>query len=91
MKAINIIKLLTLLRLNGLKTYIIAVGLMMFAVGGWASGMVTVDESIQSIFMALGMMGLRHGINTTYKKPKKKPKKGTGNGKRNRENKNTKR
>ena len=50
------------IKIDGFKTYYIAIGLLMYAIGGWAAGKVDPTTAIQSIFIALGMMGLRHGI-----------------------------
>ena len=50
------------MKINGYKTYIVAIGLIMYALGGWAAGKVDPNTAIQSVFLALGMMGLRDGI-----------------------------
>ena len=44
------------LKINGYKTYIVAVGLIMYALGGYATGKVDPTTAIQSVFIALGMM-----------------------------------
>ncbi len=48
--------------LDGYKTYIVAVGLIMWAAGGLAAGKVDGNTAVQSILIALGMMGLRIGV-----------------------------
>ena len=50
------------MKIDGKKTYIVAIGLIMYALGGLAAGKVDGNTAIQSVFIALGMMGLRHGI-----------------------------
>ena len=50
------------MNLDGYKTYIVGVGLIMYALGGWVAGKVDPTTAIQSVFVALGLMGLRNGI-----------------------------
>lgn len=50
--------------LQGSKTYIIAIGLICYAIGGLVAGKVDAATAIQSVFIALGMMGIRHGVTT---------------------------
>ena len=47
------------MKIDGYKTYIIAIGLIMWAAGGLAAGKVDANTAMQSILIALGMMGLR--------------------------------
>ena len=48
--------------LNGNKTYVIAMGLIAYSIGGVIAGKLDMVVAIEQIFLALGMMGLRHGI-----------------------------
>ena len=50
--------------LNGSKTYIVGVATIMWAAGGFVAGKVDGTVAIQSIFAALTLMGVRHGIAT---------------------------
>ncbi|GAI09786.1 unnamed protein product [marine sediment metagenome] len=50
------------MNIKGYKTYIIGVALICYAVGGLIAGKVTGEVAVQSILIALGMMGLRNGI-----------------------------
>ena len=50
------------INLEGYRTYLVAIGTIMWAVGGFAAGKVDGNTAIQAIFIALGMMGLRSGI-----------------------------
>ncbi len=50
------------MNLKGYKTYIIGVALICYAVGGLIVGEVSGETAVQSILIALGMLGLRHGI-----------------------------
>ena len=48
--------------INGYKTYIVGIGMLMYAIGGLVSGKVDMNSAIEVGFVALGIMGLRHGI-----------------------------
>ncbi len=50
------------IKLNGMKTYISAMGLIMYAVGGWVAGKLDFSESIPLVFAGLATMGLRHRV-----------------------------
>ena len=50
------------MKIDGYKTYIAAVALICYAVGGLIAGEVSGETAVQSILIALGMLGLRHGI-----------------------------
>lgn len=49
---------------EGKKTYLISIATLMYALGGWVSGYLDVNTSIQIIFAALGLGALRNGITT---------------------------
>lgn len=51
--------------LSGWKTYIVAVGAIITAIGGYASGAITLPELVAAIFAAVGTMTVRHAITTT--------------------------
>ena len=48
--------------LNGKKTYIIGIALLLWAIGGAVVNKHTWDTAIQEGLIALGMMGIRNGI-----------------------------
>ena len=48
--------------LAGKKTYIVGVGMICYALGGLVSGLIELDHAIQTILVALGIMGIRHGL-----------------------------
>lgn len=50
------------LNLEGKKTYIVSIGLIMWAVGGFFAGKVELTTAIEEILIALGLMGLRNGL-----------------------------
>ena len=50
------------IKIDGMKTYIVGMSLIMYAIGGWVAGKVDINTAIQSALLGLGMMGLRHGI-----------------------------
>ena len=50
------------IKVNGMKTYVVAMAMIMYALGGWIAGKVDVNTAIQTALIGLGMMGLRHGI-----------------------------
>lgn len=49
-------------KFQGYKTYIIAVATVCYALGGAVAGFVPVNEAVYLILGALGLSGLRHGI-----------------------------
>lgn len=51
--------------LSGWKTYIVAAGAIITAIGGYASGAITLPELVSAIFAAVGTMTIRHAITTT--------------------------
>ena len=50
------------IKINGMKTYLAGMALVLYAVGGYFAGKVDINEAIQSVMIALGIMGLRHRI-----------------------------
>ena len=55
------------IKLNGYKTYVSAMALIFYAVGGFISGKVGLNYAIPEIFIALGIMGLRHRVEVLKK------------------------
>ncbi len=55
-------------KVNGYKTYIIAVASICWALGGLVAGKVDANTAIQTIGLALTAMGLRHGIEKALNK-----------------------
>lgn len=51
--------------LSGWKTYIVGVGAIITAIGGYASGAISLPELVGAIFAAIGTMTIRHAITTT--------------------------
>lgn len=49
-------------KIQGYKTYIIAVATVCYALGGAVAGFVPVNEAVYLILGALGLSGLRNGI-----------------------------
>ena len=47
---------------NGKKTYVVGIAMICYALGGLVSGLLELDSAIQTILIALGIMGIRHGI-----------------------------
>ena len=47
---------------HGYKTYIVAVAGVAYALGGMVAGYIPITEGIAIILGALGLSGLRHGI-----------------------------
>lgn len=47
---------------NGKKTYIVSVGIVLVAVGGFLAGDLTVQEAINQTLMGFGLGTLRMGI-----------------------------
>ena len=50
------------MNLDGKKTYIIAIAMGMYAIGGAVSKKVDLQTAIEVFLEALAIMGLRHGI-----------------------------
>jgi len=51
--------------LKGKKTYLIAIGTIIYAVSGAATGQIDVQTAIQMILAALGGMTMRAGISNS--------------------------
>lgn len=47
-------------KIDGYKTYIIAVSMLCYAIGGFISGYVQLQQAIEVALLAAGMMGLKH-------------------------------
>lgn len=47
-------------KLDGYKTYIVAVAMICYAVGGIISGYVQWQQAIEVVLLALGVFGLKH-------------------------------
>ncbi len=47
---------------NGYKTYIVAIATVCYALGGAVAGFVPVNEAVYLVLGALGLSGLRHGL-----------------------------
>ena len=54
--------------MEGKKTYIVAAGIVLMAVGGFLSGDLTALEAVQQGMTGLGLGTLRLGVATTAKK-----------------------
>lgn len=50
------------MKIDGMKTYIVGIAMLMYAVGGLVAGKLDPTAAIEAGFIALGLMGLRHGI-----------------------------
>ena len=50
------------MKLSGYKTYIAALALLAYAIGGWISGKVDPNQAYLSIVAALGMLGIGHKL-----------------------------
>ena len=50
--------------LQGKKTYLVSIGAVAYALGGWVSGYLDVNTAIQVIMAALGLGALRNGVTT---------------------------
>lgn len=48
--------------LKGKKTYIVAAGMVLYAILGIVLGQITPDQGVLLILQGLGFAGLRHGI-----------------------------
>ena len=55
------------MKLHGLKTYIVGIATLMYALGGWVSGLVSPEVAIASGLTALTLMGLMHETPTPEK------------------------
>ena len=51
--------------LEGKKTYIVAVGIILVAVGGFLSGDLTLLQAVTQGLVGLGLGALRRGVETT--------------------------
>lgn len=49
---------------TGKKTYLVAVAILAYAIGGWVAGFLDINTSIKLILEGLGLGALRHGIST---------------------------
>lgn len=54
--------------LEGKKTYIVAAGIILMAVGGLLSGDLTIQDAVQQGLTGLGLGTLRLGVATTAQK-----------------------
>tara|TARA_Y100000310_G_scaffold343319_1_gene450377 strand:+ start:3683 stop:3883 length:201 start_codon:yes stop_codon:yes gene_type:complete len=52
---------------SGKKTYVLAIALICYAVGGAVAGYIELPIAIEMVLGALGFITLRHGITTTVK------------------------
>jgi hypothetical protein len=48
--------------LKGYKTYIVAAGFILFAIGGYITGQLDTAQAIEAVLMGLAMFGLRSAI-----------------------------
>jgi len=48
--------------MNGYKTYIVGVSMIVYAIGGAILGHVAVDDAIGIVLEGLALMGLRHAV-----------------------------
>lgn len=48
--------------LNGKKTYVAAIGIVLMAVGGYLHGDLALGETVTQILAGLGVAGMRHGV-----------------------------
>lgn len=55
-------------RLDGNKTNIVAGAMIVYAMLGYALGQLGESEATLTVFNALGLMGLRHGVAKSTKK-----------------------
>ena len=55
------------IKVHGMKTYVTAMGMIMYAVGGLVAGQLDLNTAVNAIFIGLGMMGLRHGIESKFR------------------------
>ena len=51
------------MKLNGWKTYLLALALLCYAAGGYASGNIDAAQAATAIKEALALAFIRHGIN----------------------------
>ena len=54
--------------MNGKKTYVIGIGMILFAVGGVLSGHHDISAATEILLEGLGLIFLRHGV-ASVKKP----------------------
>ncbi len=47
---------------DGKKTYVVGIAMLCYAIGGLVAGLIELDQAIQTVLIALGIMGIRHGI-----------------------------
>lgn len=50
------------MKINGSKTYLVAAGVIMLAVGGFLTGDLSLNEAITQGMAGLGLGALRHGV-----------------------------
>ena len=50
--------------ISGKRTYIVAICLIIYAVAGWVAGKIDANSAFENVMIALGLMGLRAGINS---------------------------
>lgn len=55
-------------KLSGYKTYITGVALICYAVGGVVAGKLDYQKAIETVLLALGLMGIRNSIPTGFKR-----------------------
>ena len=55
------------IKFDGIKTYVVGVALICYAVGGLVAGKIDINAAIQAGLTGLGLMGIRHGISTAIK------------------------
>jgi len=53
--------------LSGYKTYIVAIGMLLYAWGGFVAGIHNWDTAIKMTMEALALMGLRAGVSKAIK------------------------
>ncbi len=54
-------------KINGVKTYVVALGAILTAIGAYMNGAMDLDTCIQTVFGALAAASIRHGITTEKK------------------------
>ena len=55
------------MKVNGIKTYVVAAGAILTAVGAYMNGVMDMPTLIQTVFGALSAMTIRHGMKTQAK------------------------
>lgn len=58
------------LKLSGYKTYFLGIGAIVTAIGMYLAGSIDLKTMVESIWAALAVMGLRHGVTTEVNKIK---------------------